>query len=81
MKNKKHFLRHQQDICELLKNIAKGRRDQVIEFFLTPSTNFVKTLVSSSQKLANICKNRGFGSCWELLHRQLMSKQTHVKFL
>ena len=78
MKNKKHFLRHRQDICELLKNIAKGRGEQGIEF---PSTNFVKTLVSSSQKLANICKNRGFGSCWEFLHRQLMSKQTHVKFL
>ena len=42
MKNKKHFLRHQQDICELLKNIAKGRGDQGIEFFLTPSTNLLK---------------------------------------
>ena len=34
MKNKKHFLRHQQDICELLKYIAKGRGDQGIDFFL-----------------------------------------------
>ena len=43
--------------------------------------NFVLTLVSSLQKLANICKNMTFGSCWELLHGKLMSKQTHDKFM